>query len=217
MADFSNPLWIQKVDMGKNTKISAFNSREDYKNNKSLDITIFSGEKKTINNIIDKVKGLDGNNKDLTEQDFINAKTISIFGKNTTVRIDSSVGLATVQLENGKVYSFDFETKQERNERILDTLQKKFGKQCDIEDAGDGVNITVKENRKGVKVGDILPNGKIIADYNSEYFDNEELGPVRALFNKDGDSMSEGEWDFVYNYRLPSGHTFYLPYDAMDF
>ena len=115
MANISNPLWVQNINMGKNTKISAHDSREDYKNGKVSDMSS-ANKNKNINSIINKVKALDGDDSNLTMLDFVNARTISIFGKNTTIRIDGGAGIASLEMEDGTYYVFDFETKNENKD-----------------------------------------------------------------------------------------------------
>ena len=213
MANISNPLWVQNINMGKNTKISAHDSREDYKNGITTDMSS-ANKNKNINSIINKVKALDGDDSNLTMLDFVNARKISIFGKNTTIRIDGGAGIASVEMEDGKYYVFDFETKNEKNERVLKELKAKYGKTCDIEDHGDGVSITVKKNCK-VNAYELVPNLKDLVENNPDYFDNEDMAAERGMLRKDGSSMSNGELNFCMRYKLEPEVPFFIPYSAL--
>lgn len=199
-----------RLDMGKNTEIQSFASREDYLNKKTCE-----KNKKEINTIIEKVRGMDGDYKTLTLNDFINARMTSIFGKDVTIRIDGNAGLATVQLANGHINSFDFETKEEKQERVVKELEAKYGNRCEISASDRGVQITVNKGKK-VKLIDLTSDARTFVDKNPQYYNQEENQMYRSILRKDGHEMSEGEVDFVINYCLEPEQTFFIPYTALN-
>ena len=117
-----------KCNMANNPVISSYNSRADYEAKKAdtrIDFAVVNNyeakkEQEELSTLINKLKDLDtSDNKDgtstLSPKDLTYAKNNakSIFGENVVVRSDASKGLTTIQLENGKIYAFDFEVKGE--------------------------------------------------------------------------------------------------------
>ena len=205
-------IFSSKPDMAKNTRIGSYESRADYKNN----IPAEKKNSKEINCIMDTVKGMDGNCDNLTYEDFANAKTLSIFGDKAKVRIDGSVGLATVELENGHLYSFDFETKEEKNQRVFEELQQKYGSTCDITPSVYGVEIRVKEGKQSPKLINLTGNMKAFVEENPWYYEQEENQIIAHIMKKDGRTMSDGEYSFCGMYRLPANEIFYIPYSILN-
>ena len=115
------------------TIVRTYDSRKDYDNkniNKTFLFTPNEGEDKELSMIFDKVKDLDTTDNikgqsTLSEKDLAVAatKTKELFGEKSIIRRDSSCGLTTIQLENGKIYAFDFEVAGEKPTGITQLMQ----------------------------------------------------------------------------------------------
>jgi len=115
---------MSDINVQANTIIGIYENREDYKNKNAKKTYLSDGTpqnyKAELNSIIDSIKWLDGNCNDLTDADLALAaqKATDIFGQKAVIRRDAAKGLSTIQLENGKVYSFDFYLENEKTNGV---------------------------------------------------------------------------------------------------